>query len=113
MIGKDGEVETDRGTVAEHVNSLRQWQHDSRLSERVRRLAGDAADRIEALASAHETMRSALTFYGDPKRYEGPNRRIADGAEDEWSVSGIYWHDVSRDGGDIARKALGAHSAKP
>lgn len=34
------------------INDLRQWQHDSRLNERTRRLAGDAAEQIERLKAA-------------------------------------------------------------
>ena len=42
------------------VNDLRQWQHDNRVNARVRKLAGDAADKIEALEAENVKLRAAL-----------------------------------------------------
>lgn len=34
------------------IRDLRQWQHDARVNDRIRRLVGDAADEIERLREA-------------------------------------------------------------
>ena len=50
-----------------------------------------------------------MRFYADPKRYCGPNQRAVVG--DEYNPRGdeaAYYHDVNRDGGEIARNALAA-----
>jgi hypothetical protein len=52
-------------------------------------------------------LTEALTFYADPKRYQGPNQKAIDG--DKFNPKGddaVYYHDVSRDHGEIARAAL-------
>lgn len=54
-----------------------------------------------------DALKKALSFYADPKRYQGPNLRLDESAPDEFQpMSCPYLWDVTRDGGDIARKAL-------
>ena len=50
-----------------------------------------------------ERLRKALAFYADPKRYMGPNQRNE--FSDPFSP-GPYLQDVTRDGGEIARRAI-------
>lgn len=58
------------------------------------------------LAESHKRLREALKFYGNQANYEGPNQR------DDSSPTG-YRHDVTKDGGEIARAALAAASKEP
>ena len=52
-----------------------------------------------------ERFRKALEFYANPQRYNGPNQRAVDGDAHQPSTCPYLW-DVTRDGGDIARRAL-------
>lgn len=52
-----------------------------------------------------ERLELALKFYADPQRYNGSNQR--NDSDDSFSDGAPYLKDVSRDGGEIARKALG------
>lgn len=49
-----------------------------------------------------------LTFYADPQRYKGPNQIIDHGIEDPYAQSPEfpYLQDVTRDEGQLARRAL-------
>lgn len=52
-------------------------------------------------------LRKALSFYADPKRYQGSNIRLDEANADEFqpAICPYLW-DVTRDGGEIARKAI-------
>ena len=55
-----------------------------------------------------EGLREALSFYADESRYFGPNQPLRQEA-DRWSAAAgltAYRLDVTRDGGQIARRAL-------
>lgn len=50
---------------------------------------------------------SALEFYADPRRYDGPNQRLT--SDDKYTPTDAgYMQDVTRDGGALARKTLAA-----
>lgn len=61
---------------------------------------------LKTAADEIAVLRKALGFYADPFRYNGPNQRLADDETDPWNPDGVYMKDVTRDGGEIARKAL-------
>jgi hypothetical protein len=68
-------------------------------------------ERGEELSAAYariDELEAALRFYADHKRYNGANQRNE--ISDPFSA-GPYLQDVTRDGGDIARKAL--HALEP
>jgi hypothetical protein len=57
-----------------------------------------------------EALETALKFYADPRRYDGPNQRPIE--DDPYaSRDSVYIHDVTRDKGKIARAALDQGSA--
>ena len=68
-------------------------------------------ERDEARAEV-ERLRSALGFYSQPVRYDGPNQRSIPG-DPYTAADSAYMNDVCRDGGEIARAALAATEAKP
>jgi hypothetical protein len=51
-----------------------------------------------------DAMKRALEFYADPKRYRGANQNNA--GDKFTDPQAPYMLDVTRDGGEIARKAL-------
>jgi hypothetical protein len=54
---------------------------------------------------AFEPMLEALRFYADQSRYRGPNCRRQEG--DRFTPENVpFTHDVSKDGGEIARAAI-------
>ena len=74
-------------------------------------LATATRERDEARAEV-EGLRSALGFYSQPVRYDGPNQRPIPG--DQYTAAdSAYMNDVCRDGGEIARAALAATEARP
>ena len=68
-------------------------------------------ERDEARAEV-EGLRSALGFYSQPVRYDGPNQHPIPG-DPYTAADSAYMNDVCRDGGEIARAALAATEAKP
>ena len=74
-------------------------------------LATATRERDEARAEV-EGLRSALGFYSQPVRYDGPNQRPIPG-DPYTAADSAYMNDVCRDGGEIAREALAATEAKP
>lgn len=65
-----------------------------------------ALDLAERLEQDNERLVKALGFYASASRYQGANQRIL--PDDEWTdKDAVYRLDVTRDGGAIARKALG------
>jgi len=71
-------------------------------------LSEDGPDIARAFIALHARctkLETALRFYADPKRYEGPNQRAEPG--DEWTAPDApYRQDVGRDNGRNARAAL-------
>lgn len=66
---------------------------------------GDTVFGLNPAADREAVARDALEFYADPRRYYGPNQRPI--AEDKFAQpNDAYLRDVTRDGGEIARKAL-------
>lgn len=71
--------------------------------------ANDAASALTNQAARRiEELQKALAFYADERRYRGPNQWLPDGAvPDEYQPAILgYLLDVTRDYGEIARKAL-------
>lgn len=60
---------------------------------------------IATAVNAHDALVEALKFYADERKYQGANCKADD---DEETVAGYYRLDVSRDGGNKARKVLAA-----
>ena len=57
------------------------------------------------LMNENARLRTALEFYADPRRYDGPNMPAI--LNDPYSPEGLgYRYDVTRDNGKIAQKAL-------
>ena len=75
------------------------------------RIAQLERERDEARAEV-EGLRSALGFYSQPVRYNGPNQRPIPG-DPYTAADSSYMNDVCRDGGEISRAALAATEAKP
>lgn len=60
---------------------------------------------IESLRLQLVKVREALEFYADGERYNGPNQRLV--GDDKYTrADAAYLKDVTRDGGDLARRAL-------
>ena len=60
---------------------------------------------VVSLISQYRRMEEALRFYADERRYNGANQRPI--PDDPYSPPDrAYIHDVTKDGGDIARQAL-------
>ena len=76
-----------------------------------RELTTATRERDEARAEV-EGLRSALGFYSQPVRYDGPNQRPIPG-DPYTAADSAYMNDVCRDGGEIAREALAATEAEP
>ena len=67
--------------------------------------------RVLHLIEENERLREAVTFYADERRYNGPNQRRAGWPDDPFTGDDeSYTRDVTRDGGEIARQALGGQS---
>lgn len=68
--------------------------------------ADAARHALEQLQEYISTLEVALTFYADPMRHDGPNKALL--PHDPFTPADAgYRMDVTRDGGAIARKALG------
>jgi len=62
----------------------------------------DLDSALDSLVLRVQDLETALGFYADPRRYQGPNQRAEAGEESE----GGYRIDITRDGGRKARAAL-------
>lgn len=62
------------------------------------------SDALSSPSSILAQMKEALEFYADPTRYNGANQR--NDSDDKWSGGNAYLKDVTRDHGEIARRAL-------
>ncbi len=60
---------------------------------------------IKELQEEIERLRTALSFYADGRRYQGPNQKPI--PDDQFAKpDAVYILDVTRDGGSIASRAL-------